>query len=126
MSTNQTNKSVLVVDNDPPARQVVVRALKSKGHQVRTVSSGPEALRAAAHQHFDLVFLDVTMPGMSGLEVLGHMTRRHPGIAVVILSANNDILTRKAANRFQTCAYLTKPFRSDQVTNIADTVLVGA
>jgi len=116
----------MVIDDDPSSRQVVVRALKSKGYYVRTVSNGSEALRAAAHQHFDLVFLDAMIPGMSGLEVLRHMTRRHPGIAVVILSANNDILTRKAANRQQAYAHLTKPCRSDQVTNIADTVLIGA
>jgi len=116
----------MVVDDDPSARQVVVRALKSKGYHVRTVSSGPEALRAAAHQHFDLVFLDAMIPGMSGLEVLGHMTRRHPGIAVVMLAAGNDMITRRTANRQQAYACLTKPCRSDQVTNIADTVLVGA
>jgi len=66
------------------------------------------------------------LASMSGLEVLGDMTRRHANIAIVTLSANNDILTRKAANRLQVYAYLTKPCRSDQVTDIADMVLVGA
>lgn len=126
MCTIQSQKSIMVVDDDPSVQQVVARSLKGRGYRVRTASSGAEALRLAGLCRYDLMFLDIKMPGMSGLEVLRKMAYRHPSTIVVMLTADKSVASKELSNQGEAFAYLTKPCGLSEVTDIADSVLVGA
>jgi len=80
---------ILVVDDDPVNRDLLTRRLEREGHSVQNAPDGAEALRALAEGGFDLVLLDVLMPGMSGLEVLRAIRRERPlaGLPVILATA---------------------------------------
>lgn len=78
---------VLAVDDDPGNRALVERWLAAAGFEVATASDGPAALRRLADEPFDLVLLDVLMPGMSGLEVLKAIRREHPPARLPVILA---------------------------------------
>jgi len=100
---------VLVVDDDPAVADVVRRYLMRDGHVVECVHDGYEALRRVAEAPPDLVVLDLTLPGMDGLEVCRRLRACWP-IPVVMLSARGGETDRLVG--FETGAddYVTKPF----------------
>jgi CheY-like chemotaxis protein len=101
---------VLVVDDDSGVRQVLVDFLEALGHQVTEAENGAGALAVVAGHRPDAVCLDLWMDGMSGLEVLDHLTRDHPGLPVVIVTADpltDTIAEARARGAFD---YVLKPF----------------
>jgi diguanylate cyclase (GGDEF)-like protein/PAS domain S-box-containing protein len=103
--------SLLVVDDHEPNRDVLSRLLRQRGYAVSVAADGAEALTLLDQQPFDLVLLDVEMPRMSGLEVLGQIRLRHsrtslPVIMVTARSAGEDIVE---AFRLGANDYVTKP-----------------
>lgn len=103
--------SLLVIDDHEPNRDVLSRHLRQRGYTVAVAAHGVEALTLIDQQPFDLVLLDVEMPGMSGLEVLGQIRLRHsrthlPVIMVTARSAGEDIVE---AFRLGANDYVTKP-----------------
>lgn len=81
---------ILVVDDDPPVREMVVRVLAGEGYATVAAANGEEALHAAATAGLDLVLLDLGLPGKDGWDVLAGLTRLRPGLPVVILTAWPD------------------------------------
>jgi len=81
-------ETILVVDDESVVRTVAAGLLRRSGYQVEAMASGQEALdfMECQSEKIDAVLLDVTMPGMSGKEVLQHMDRLYPGVPVVICS----------------------------------------
>ena len=73
-----TSRKVLVVDDDPAVRKSIDRVLTSKGYAVITAENGEEALRKLNEEKYDLVYTDIRMPGMSGLEVAEHVKASRP------------------------------------------------
>jgi cyclic di-GMP phosphodiesterase len=116
---------VLIVDDQPDVRQVCRIALSQEGLEVTEVGSGPDAIREAGEHPYDLVLLDVDLPGMSGEEVMREL-RRHPPapfLKVILLSgrATADDLSRillAGADDF-----LTKPFSLVQLRARVHTAL---
>jgi CheY-like chemotaxis protein len=109
---------VLVVDDDPGVRQVLVDFLEALGHEVTEAENGTGALALAARSRPDAVCLDLWMDGMSGLEVLDHLTRDHPGLPVVIVTADpltDTIAEARARGAFD---YLLKPFEMSDLQRI--------
>ena len=93
----QTRKTALIVDDEMPVQYALLKLLEQWGYLCVGVSSGQEALDRVATREFDLMLLDVRMPGMSGLEVLKVFREDNPGASVVMLSAVIDkALTTKA------------------------------
>jgi sigma-B regulation protein RsbU (phosphoserine phosphatase) len=83
--------AILVVDDNESNRDALSRRLERRGYALTTASDGPEALRLLGEQSFDLVLLDIMMPGMSGLEVLEHIRRdRSPADLPVIMATAKD------------------------------------
>jgi CheY-like chemotaxis protein len=80
------------------------------GYAVRHAGGGVEGLQLVTLFEPDLVLLDLTMPGMPGLEVLDHLRRDHPRIPVVILSGNEDANVARATLRSGAVDYMQKPF----------------
>jgi len=95
-SLNNPNDSfarILVVDDNVMARTFIERTLGRKGYEMVTASSGDEALAALVENPVDMIFLDLVMPGMSGMEVLQTLQadERHRHIPVVVVSGSEDM-----------------------------------
>lgn len=103
---------VLVVDDVPDNRDVLMRHLTRQGYAVDTASNGLEALDVIGRAPYDLVLLDMQMPGMDGYEVLGKI-KQHPAtrdIPVVMVSAMDELATIAACIEAGADDYLPKPF----------------
>lgn len=100
--------TVLVVDDDPDARTIATRVLQLEGYGVIEADSAARALECISARRVDLVILDLTLPGVSGLDLLTALRRRHD-IPVLIVSGNNDVNTRIVGLRIGADDYLVKP-----------------
>ena len=109
---SQPAKLALIVDDEESMRYVLSSQLTQMGYVCVAVSSGRDALNKAAVQDFDLMMLDVKMPGMSGLEVLGKFRPEHPDTCVVMLSALVDAAIAAEAIKRGADDYLTKPYHA--------------
>jgi two-component system response regulator HydG len=78
---------ILVVDDDLGALRTTAFILEHKGYAVTTVQDGPAALEKVQQQPFDVIFMDIRMPGMDGVEVYRRVKRVQPGVAVVMMTA---------------------------------------
>lgn len=108
---NATGPLVLVVDDSPSSRDILVRRLQREGYALLEADNGRDALAIIAREPVELVLLDVTMPEMSGLEVLAHIRKDHdlaalPVLMVTALGDAEDVVVamERGAND-----YITKP-----------------
>lgn len=110
-----TSIRVLVVDDEQIARLTLQRILQMGGYEVLTVGSGEEALVALETEQYDVMLLDLIMPGMSGLEVLSRMNKTNADLKVVVLTAFGSMDSAIQALRFRVHDYLVKPVSKEQV-----------
>jgi DNA-binding NtrC family response regulator len=107
--------SVLVADDDAVARDLLVEVLVREGYRVRAAAGGAEAIRLAETEVFDVALIDLRMPDVDGLGVLGRIRALDPAPAVFILTAFATIETAIEAIRHGAYDYLSKPFRVDEI-----------
>jgi DNA-binding NtrC family response regulator len=110
---------ILVVDDDEVARLGHTRSFADSHCQVETASSGNEALRAMERNPFDVVLLDLRMPGLDGLSVLKTLKERWPDSEVIIVTGFPSIDSAKEAVRLGAYDYLTKPVAPPDLINAA-------
>ena len=108
----QRKKRVLVVDDEPRLRAFVEIKLRLSGYEVIMATSGQEALDLVQSENPDIMLLDITMPGMSGFEVLRKL-HTFTELPVIALSANPD--TANEAMRLGANAFIAKPFDPDEL-----------
>jgi DNA-binding NtrC family response regulator len=101
--------TVLVVDDDPALRRFLTDRLEFLGHHVEAVEGGEAALAAADRSRFDLVLLDLSMPGVSGLEVLDRLRAKSGDEEIVVLTAHGSVDKAVDAMRRGADDFLTKP-----------------
>ncbi len=108
----QNKRKVLVVDDDPQIRKILERMLSVNVYEVQTASDGASALTKISENRFDLVILDIMMPGMSGIEVCREIRKTHsdPAMQVLMLSAKDSQSDRLRALEYGADDYVTKPF----------------
>jgi two-component system, OmpR family, response regulator len=102
--------NILVVEDEVQMSQLLVRGLREESHEVMVAYDGPSALQLTENVGFDLVLLDVMLPGVSGLEVARQLRRRPEQVPVLMLTARDalpDIVKGLDAGADD---YLTKPF----------------
>jgi len=104
-----SNARILVVDDEPQIRRVMRTTLVAGGHTVRDVRNGEEALEELREEKFDLVLLDMNMPGIGGLETC-RAIRSQSDIPIVILSIRNAEKDKVEALDAGADDYVTKPF----------------
>ena len=104
---------VLVIDDEPQILRALRINLSVRGYDVRTAATGAEALRAAADFRPDVVVLDLGLPDMSGIDVLGGL-RGWSSAPVRVLSARTDAFDKVAALDAGADDYVTKPFGMDE------------
>jgi DNA-binding response OmpR family regulator len=106
---------VLVIDDETGFLSVVARGLTDEGFDIETAGNGATGLSAALRERFDLVILDVLMPGMDGATVLQRLRQHHPVQPVLILSCMTDTSTKVALLEMGADDYLGKPFSLDEL-----------
>jgi CheY-like chemotaxis protein len=79
---------IMIVDDEPQVAEVLARSLSRQGHHTTVVHSGEEALDRLRTLPLDAMFLDVSMPGMNGLDVMAEVKRLKPSLAVVIITGH--------------------------------------
>ncbi len=114
---------VLIVDDEESIRAGVSRVLDRAGYRCKTGADGQEALLALADRPYDLVLLDIKMPGMSGIEVLERIVAEYPDISVVMATAMADTRTAIEAMRTGAYDYIIKPFQSDDLVMTVERAL---
>jgi two-component system, NtrC family, nitrogen regulation response regulator NtrX len=106
---------ILIVDDEVSIREILRQIFEYEGHGVDTAGSGPEALQILSVAEPDVVFLDVKLPGMDGLEVLVEMRNRIPELQVVMISGHGTIETAVEATRRGAFDFLQKPLDTDRL-----------
>ena len=101
---------ILVVEDEPGLRLAISDRLRAEGYDVATAADGDEGCRSASEQHFDLVVLDVMLPGRSGLDVCRDLRRRQVGSAILMLTARGEVVDRVLGLKLGADDYLVKPF----------------
>jgi len=79
---------ILIVDDEPQVADVLSRSLNRQGHRTSVVHSGQDALDRLRHSAPDAMFLDVSMPGMNGLDVMAEVKRLKPTLAIVVITGH--------------------------------------
>ncbi len=102
--------SILVVEDDADLAFGLGNNLEIEGYQVRVVGDGPAALATLADSRFDLVILDLMIPGLDGLKVLRMLRARHDPTPVLILTARGQEEDKVRGLRLGADDYVTKPF----------------
>lgn len=109
-SNTASGEKILIVDDDPSIRNLLSEFLKSKNFQVMQASTGMEAIEIVKKENPVLMLLDVSMPGISGLETLRKIREFNKDIGVVMATANEDENTAKEAAELGSYQYVLKPF----------------
>src|SRR5512133_1073795 len=102
-------RKVLVVDDDPVVGKSFNRVLSGKGYIVVTAHDGPEALKRLAESEYDVVFTDIRMPGMDGIEVAERVKAKRPWTPVVIVTGYGSTANEERARAAGVSAFLNKP-----------------
>ena len=106
---------VLIIDDEKLVRWSLQQKLIHEGYEVETTPSGEEGLNLIREDGFDLVLLDLRLPGMDGVQVLQEIKKLEKEIAVVVLTADTGIARAVECVRFGAHNYLCKPFEFDEV-----------
>lgn len=106
---------VLVVDDEARFRTTLAKMLRSRGLAVEAVGSGEECLAELDDRPYDVVLLDIRMPGLGGLETLRLLKERHPEVEVVMLSGHANLDTAIELLKLGAYDYLVKPCPLEEV-----------
>jgi two-component system response regulator AtoC len=102
-------KSVLVIDDDPLIRKTLSSYLSKKGFEALAAEGGEEGLQKYEEHIPDLVILDIRLPDVDGLEVLGRIREKNPNASIIIMTAYDDMKTTIEAIKLGAFEYLVKP-----------------
>jgi two-component system, NtrC family, nitrogen regulation response regulator GlnG len=116
---------VLIADDEDNLRWVLGKALRHAGYDVAGAKDGLAALEAFESGAFDLVFLDVRMPGVDGLTVLARLRERHPDVQVIVMTAHGTMDTAIQAMQRGAYDYLAKPFDLDEAVLLTERALTA-
>jgi two-component system, NtrC family, nitrogen regulation response regulator GlnG len=117
--------SILIADDEDSLRWVLEKGLRQAGYDVTAVKDGAAAIRAVEGTPFDLVFLDIRMPGVDGLAALARMREMRADACVVVMTAHGTMETAIQAMQRGAYDYLTKPFDLDEVLLLAERALAA-
>ena len=113
--------TVLIIDDSKSARKWILALLMQELHIAADyveAGSGAEALTLLGEKNFDLVFLDLTMPGMSGFDVLAEMQQRQVTAKIVVVSADIQPKARELARGLGAAAFIEKPLHVDALRSV--------
>jgi len=106
---------ILIVDDEEVARISLSDILRLEGFTVQAAGSGEEAVNILQQEDFDVMLLDLRMPGMGGLDVLENVIDHLPDLQVIVMTAHGSMDSAIQALRFRVHDYLLKPISPDQI-----------
>jgi DNA-binding response OmpR family regulator len=106
---------ILVIEDEPRILGFLARGLEAEGFTVHASRNGRDGLKRARRDTYDLVLLDLLLPGLDGLSVLHELNRLRPEVPVVIVSARSDLPTKLRGFGLGAADYLSKPFSFDEL-----------
>jgi DNA-binding response OmpR family regulator len=106
---------ILVVEDEARILAFLTRGLEAEGYTVVAADNGRDGLALASAEQWDLVVLDLLLPGLSGLQVLRELHRARPRLPVLILSARSDLQTKLRGFELGATDYVAKPFALDEL-----------
>ncbi len=112
--------TILVIDDEEVMRDVLESLLTAEGYRVDTARTGEEGLEKFRERPYDLILLDVSMPGMGGIATLQELLRIDPEAVVVIITAYATFETAMAAWQLGAFNCIRKPFQNDQIVQIVE------
>ncbi|WP_461210017.1 response regulator [Desulfocurvus sp. DL9XJH121] len=108
-------KRILLVDDEERFLSATAKFLGMSGFDVQTADNGADALSKCSRDAFEVVVLDIKMPGVNGLEVLRELRRDHPEIRVLVLSGDADRETIYECMRLGAGEFISKPIDLDEL-----------
>jgi DNA-binding response OmpR family regulator len=120
-----TKGHILIIDDEAPLRQTLARILQQADFEVTTAENGEQGLAFIESTNFDLVFMDLRMPGMAGMDVLKLIHANYPNLPVILFTAQPDLNSAVDALRNGAIDYLLKPLKPQALIERAQSVLAN-
>lgn len=124
MAVKQRGKpKILIVDDEIEVLDILEKTFKNYGYNVFKAQSGPEALRTARRSNVKLVLLDIKLPKMDGIELLGRFKKVNPDLIVIMVTAFGTLKTAIEAMKLGAYDYITKPFDLNFIVSVVGQAL---
>jgi DNA-binding response OmpR family regulator len=120
------NRRILVVEDETRIAEFIARGLSADGMTVEWARTGPDAVKSALGQRYDLVLLDLVLPQLNGLAVLERVQQEKPELPIIVVSARGDVQTKLRAFELGARDYVEKPFSFDELLARIRVHLVGS
>jgi len=104
------NSRILLIEDEPGLVLTLSDLLEAEGYSIETANDGPSGLARATSEPFDVIILDVMLPGKSGLDVCKEIRSKGSDVAIMMLTAKTQIIDRVVGLKLGADDYLTKPF----------------
>jgi two-component system response regulator HydG len=114
---------LLIVDDEPALCDALSAGLSAEGYAVQTVGNAMQAITELERQEIDVVLADLSLPRVSGLELLDHVKRTAPGVEVIVMTGQGSIATAVDAIKRGAYHYVTKPFTADEIRHLVGQAL---
>ena len=121
--SKQTKAKILVIDDEKNILFTVRQTLEPQGYEVHTATTGEEGLRMAAEENFDLVRLDLKLPGIDGVEVLRQLEQRPRRSQVIVISAFGTVTNAVEVMKLEALDFIEKPFAPRELRDAVRKVL---
>ncbi len=115
MLTNMSNHSILLVEDEVHLHDALKLNLSLEGYEVSSAYDGPEALKQIEQAHFDLIILDVMLPGLDGFSITEIVRLKNNQTPILILSAKNTSANKVQGLKIGADDYMTKPFNLEEL-----------
>ncbi|MCK5839232.1 MAG: response regulator, partial [Bacteroidales bacterium] len=119
----KTQTSILVIDDEPIVCESFKKILSNEGYKVETKSHPRDGLKLATSHAYDLVFLDLIMEEMDGMELFENLREKDPDVPVVIVTGYPSMSTAIESVRLRASDYILKPFTPEEILKSVDNVL---
>ena len=110
-----SNGNILIVEDEEKLARVISLELEYEGYAVKAVHDGTTGLAEAESSTYDLILLDIMLPGMSGLELLRRLRRHDPYTPVILLTARDEVPDKVSGLDLGANDYVTKPFQIEEL-----------
>jgi DNA-binding NtrC family response regulator len=117
------SSKILVVDDDLVVQKALRRVLTANGYEVATFGSGPLALRSLKEETYPVALVDLRMPEMDGLELIGRLKKEVPDMSIIMITAYGEVTTAVDAMKQGAYHFMTKPFENDELLELVGSAL---
>lgn len=123
MTSGEIDRRILIVEDEPNVLTTIRHRLEAEGYTVDAVLDGETALKRLQNERYDLMLLDVALPGMSGLELCCQLRERGERMPILMLTALGQVVDRVVGLKLGADDYLTKPFEMIELIARVDALL---